>query len=70
VSVPPTTSTSTERESHWPFVVHAQIVAVPAPLARIGIGLLVAIVGAIAASTWILVLRIDAIAEALALHRR
>ena len=67
---PKTDVSSDTRETPWPFTVEAKVIAVPAPLARIGIGLLVAIVGAIAASTWILVLRIDAIAEALALHRR
>lgn len=51
---PNATGTTTERESKWPFVIEAKVIAVPAPLARLGIGLLVAQVVAIAIVIFIL----------------
>ena len=70
MSVPPTTSTSTERESHWPFTVEAKVIAVPAPLARLGIGLLVAILLAIAGATCVIVAQIGQVASAIHLLQK
>lgn len=67
---PPKTGTSTERETPWPFTVEAKVIAVPAPLARLGIGLLVAILLAIAGATCVIVAQIGQVASAIHLLQK
>lgn len=66
----PKTGTSTERETPWPFTVEAKVIAVPAPLARLGIGLLVAILLAIAGATCVIVAQIGQVASAIHLLQK
>lgn len=65
-----TTGTAAERESPWPFTVEAKVIAVPAPLARLGIGLLAGVILAIIGATCVLVGQIGQVATAIHLINR
>ena len=71
MSNPPTrTDTATSRETPWPFTVEARVIAVPAPLARLGIGLLAGVIVTIIGATCVIIGQIGQVAAAINLIHR
>lgn len=64
------TGTATPSRSEWPFVVKAEIIAVPARPVKIGLALLAAILLVNGIAAWLVLSKLDTVASVLAIQRR